>query len=168
MDLFLREMKPIDRECINYKAADMAASFVSIAESKDLADDKEIRETLTSFFKDLKAVNSEFGYRSATEIYRFVSHAQTNDDTEKKMTLAEIIDCAVVQKLLPKLHGSRKKLDKTLNTLWKECFDDEAQKETTSISADKVEKAKYKLTADKIQRMYESAMANGFTSFSEA
>ena len=168
MDLFLREMKPIDRECINYKAADMAASFVSIAESKDLADDKEIRETLTSFFKDLKAVNSEFGYRSATEIYRFVSHAQTNDDTEKKMTLAEIIDCAVVQKLLPKLHGSRKKLDKTLNTLWKECFDGEAQKETTSISADKVEKAKYKLTADKIQRMYESAMANGFTSFSEA
>lgn len=168
MDLFLREMKPIDRECINYKAADMAASFVSIAESKDLADDKEIRETLTCFFKDLKAVNSEFGYRSATEIYRFVSHAQTNDDTEKKMTLAEIIDCAVVQKLLPKLHGSRKKLDKTLNTLWKECFDDEAQKETTSISADKVEKAKYKLTADKIQRMYESAMANGFTSFSEA
>lgn len=168
MDLFLREMKPIDRECINYKAADMAANFVSIAESKDLADDKEIRETLTSFFKDLKAVNSEFGYRSATEIYRFVSHAQTNDDTEKMMTLAEIIDCAVVQKLLPKLHGSRKKLDKTLNTLWKECFDDEAQKETTSISADKVEKAKYKLTADKIQRMYESAMANGFTSFSEA
>ena len=168
MDLFLREMKPIDRECINYKAADMAANFVSIAESKDLADDKEIRETLTSFFKDLKAVNSEFGYRSATEIYRFVSHAQTNDDTEKKMTLAEIIDCAVVQKLLPKLHGSRKKLDKTLNTLWKECFDDEAQKETTSISADKVEKAKYKLTADKIQRMYESAMANGFISFSEA
>lgn len=84
------------------------------------------------------------------------------------MTLAEIIDCAVVQKLLPKLHGSRKKLDKTLNTLWKECFDGEAQKETTSISADKVEKAKYKLTADKIQRMYESAMANGFTSFSEA
>lgn len=168
MDLFLREMKPIDRECINYKAADMAANFVSIAESKDLADDKEIRDTLTSFFKDLKAVNSEFGYRSATEIYRFVSHAQTNDDTEKKMTLAEIIDCAVVQKLLPKLHGSRKKLDKTLNTLWKECFDDEAQKETTSISADKVEKAKYKLTADKIQRMYESAMANGFTSFSEA
>lgn len=168
MELFLREMKPIDRECINYKAADMAANFVSIAESKDLADDKEIRETLTSFFKDLKAVNSEFGYRSATEIYRFVSHAQTNDDTEKKMTLAEIIDCAVVQKLLPKLHGSRKKLDKTLNTLWKECFDDEAQKETTSISADKVEKAKYKLAADKIQRMYESAMANGFTSFSEA
>ena len=168
MEQFLIDMKPINRESINYKAADMGASFVNIAKSNELADDKEIKDTLTSFFKDLKSVNSEFGYRSATEIYRFVSHAQKNDDTETKMTLAEIVDCAIVQKLLPKLHGSRKKLDKTLNTLWRECFEGEAQKETTGISIDQVDKAKYKLTADKIQRMYEAAMANGFTSFSEA
>lgn len=168
MEQFLIDMKPINRESINYKAADMGASFVNIAKSNELADDKEIKDTLTSFFKDLKSVNSEFGYRSATEIYRFVSHALKNDDTETKMTLAEIVDCAIVQKLLPKLHGSRKKLDKTLNTLWRECFEGEAQKETTGISIDQVDKAKYKLTADKIQRMYEAAMANGFTSFSEA
>lgn len=168
MERFLIDMKPIDRDSINHKAADMGASFVSIAESKDLADDKEIKETLTSFFKNLKSVNSEFGYRSATEIYRFAHHAQKNDDTETKMTLAEIVDCAIVQKLLPKLHGSRKKLDKTLNTLWRECFEGDAQKETTGISPDQVDKAKYKLTADKIQRMYEAAMVNGFTSFSEA
>lgn len=168
MEQFLIDMKPINRDSINYKAADMGASFVNIAKSNELADDKEIKDTLTSFFKDLKSVNSEFGYRSATEIYRFVSHAQKNDDTETKMTLAEIVDCAIVQKLLPKLHGSRKKLDKTLNTLWRECFEGEAQKETTGISIDQVDKAKYKLTADKIQRMYEAAIANGFTSFSEA
>lgn len=168
MERFLIDMKPIDRDSINHKAADMGASFVCIAESKDLADDKEIKETLTSFFKNLKSVNSEFGYRSATEIYRFAHHAQKNDDTETKMTLAEIVDCAIVQKLLPKLHGSRKKLDKTLNTLWRECFEGDAQKETTGISPDQVDKAKYKLTADKIQRMYEAAMVNGFTSFSEA
>lgn len=168
MEQFLVDMKPINRESINYKAADMGASFVNIAKSNELADDKDIKDTLTSFFKDLKSVNSEFGYRSATEIYRFVSHAQKNDDTETKMTLAEIVDCAIVQKLLPKLRGSRKKLDKTLNTLWRECFEGEVQKETTGISIDQVDKAKYKLTADKIQRMYEAAIANGFTSFSEA
>ena len=71
MDLFLREMKPIDRECINYKAADMAANFVSIAESKDLADDKEIRETLTSFFKDLKAVNSAHPIKSVASLPKY-------------------------------------------------------------------------------------------------
>lgn len=84
------------------------------------------------------------------------------------MSLSEIIDCAIVQKLLPKLHGSRKKLDKTLNALWKECFEEAVQRETTGISKEQVVNAKYQLTADKIQRMYDSAMANGFTSFSEA
>lgn len=168
MEKFLQEMKPVNRDSINYKAADMGASFVNIAESKDLADDKEIKETLNSFFKDLKSVNAEFGYRSATEIYRFASQAQKNDDTDNKMSLSEIIDCAIVQKLLPKLHGSRKKLDKTLNALWKECFEEAVQRETTGISKEQVVNAKYQLTADKIQRMYDSAMANGFTSFSEA
>ena len=146
----------------------MGVSFVEKAANKDLADDKEIKDALNNFFKDLKSVNAEFGYRSATEIYRFVSQAQNNDDTNVKMSLSEIIDCAIVQKLLPKLHGSRKKLDKVLNALWKECFVGELLKETTGISKEQIDKAKYKLTADKIQRMYDSAMANGFTSFSEA
>lgn len=168
MDTFLGELKPIDRDNINYKAQDMAASFVSIATNKDLADDKVIKDTLGNFFKDLKAVNAEFGYRSATEIYRFISQAQKHDDTDDKMDLKNILDCAIVQKLMPKLHGSRKKLDATLNALWKECFEGEAQKETTLISRDKVANAMYPLTADKILRMYDAAMANGFTSFSEA
>ena len=168
MDTFLGEMKPIDREIINYKAQDMAESFVTIATCKELADDKEIKVTLGHFFKDLKSVNAEFGYRSATEIYRFISQAQKHDDTEKKMSLKDILDCAIVQKLMPKLHGSRKKLDATLNALWKECFEGEVQKETTLISRDKVANAMYPLTADKILRMHDAAMANGFTSFSEA
>ena len=168
MDTFLGEMKSIDRDSINNKAQDMAESFVSIATSKELADDKEIKVTLGNFFKDLKSVNAEFGYRSATEIYRFISQAQKHDDTEDKMDLQEILDCSIVQKLMPKLHGSRKKLDATLNALWKECFSGEVQKETTLISKDKVAEAMYPLTADKIQRMYDAAMANGFTSFSEA
>lgn len=168
MDTFLGEMKPIDREIINYKAQDMAESFVTIATCKELADDKEIKVTLGNFFKDLKSVNAEFGYRSATEIYRFISQAQKHDDTEKKMSLNDILDCAIVQKLMPKLHGSRKKLDATLNALWKECFEGEVQKETTLISRDKVANAMYPLTGDKILRMHDAAMANGFTSFSEA
>ena len=168
MDTFLGEMKPIDRDSINNKARSMAESFVSIATSKELADDKEIKVTLGNFFKDLKSVNAEFGYRSATEIYRFISQAQKHDDTDDKMDLQDILDCAIVQKLMPKLHGSRKKLDATLNALWKECFSGEVQKETTLISKDKVAEAIYPLTADKIQRMYDAAMANGFTSFSEA
>jgi 5-methylcytosine-specific restriction protein B len=168
MEQFLNEMKPVDRDSINYKGADMGADFVNCVKDNQLADDSSIKDKLNCFFRDLKTVNAEFGYRSATEIYRFVSQAKTHDDTENKMSLEEIVDCAIVQKLMPKLHGSRKKLDTTLNALWKECFISEADKQTLPILKDNVVKASLSLTADKIQRMYDAAMANGFTSFSEA
>lgn len=168
MEMFLDEMKPIDMESIKYKDAGMGASFVELAGKAELADnDDSIKKALVSFFRNLKSVNAEFGYRSATEIYRFIWQAKNNDDTPSRMTDNEILDCAIVQKLLPKLHGSRKKLDPVLLALWKECFDAD-RKETTIISEDYIKEAKYPLTADKIQRMSASANANGFTSFAEA
>ena len=122
---------------------------------------------MQSFFDDLKAVNAEFGYRSATEIFRFISYAKKNDDTDEKISINEIIDAAIVQKLLPKLHGSRKKLDPALKGLWKLCFNAE-DRDTLQINRENISKAIYKESADKILRMYESANANGFTSFAEA
>jgi 5-methylcytosine-specific restriction protein B len=169
MSRFLSELKPIDRDAVNYAASDMGAAFVACAKNKTVAaGSSEIRDALIQFFDDLKAVNAEFGYRSATEIYRFISQAIENDDTEDKMSLSDIIDCAIVQKLLPKLHGSRKKLNDALSALWKECFDDAVDKQTLYITKENVDRAKFRLTADKIQRMYDAALANGFTSFAEA
>ena len=171
MSDFLSKMKPVDLASINGKAASMGTSFVGLSQGKGLTTNiKSIAKTLKSFFVNLKSVNAEFGYRSATEIYRFIAQAEKNDDSEegKRLTIDQILDCAMVQKLLPKLHGSRKKLEPVLQALWKECFESAEDKETLSISRKNVEKAKYPLTADKIQRMYEAAYANGFTSFAEA
>jgi hypothetical protein len=168
MKSFLKEKKPVDRDSISNKGADMGADFVNCIKDKSLADDSKIEDVLNLFFDGLKEVNAEFGYRSATEIYRFISQALKHDDTEKKMDLNKAIDCAVVQKLMPKLHGSRKKLEGTLNALWKNCFEDEQLKQTTTILKDNIEKAQLPLTADKIYRMYNAALSNGFTSFSEA
>ena len=169
METFLSGMKDVHRDSINYKASGMGASFVDLAQSKDVIGNVDlIKTTLNAFFVNLKSVNAEFGYRSATEIYRFISQAEKNDDSKEKLSMDQILDCSIVQKLLPKLHGSRKKLEPVLQALWKECFENTEQKETMSISKDNVAKAKYPLTADKIQRMYESAYANGFTSFAEA
>lgn len=133
---------------------------------KDLAQDDETVKMLQKFFDELKNVNAEFGYRSATEIFRFICQAKTNDDTDKKMTDEEILDASIVQKLLPKLHGSRKKLEPVLAQLWKLCFTGAGK--DLNIAKENVEKAQYKESADKIRRMYESATANGFTSFAEA
>lgn len=167
MSRFLQKMQEIDREGIIGKAAGMGADFVKKAGKKDLDKDRVAIDTLQKFFNELKNVNAEFGYRSATEIFRFICQAKANDDATPKMSVEDILDAAIVQKLLPKLHGSRKKLEPVLQQLWKLCFKGE-DKDLMSISKDNAPKALYKESADKIRRMYESATANGFTSFAEA
>lgn len=166
MGTFLQEMREIDRDSIVSRAAEMGADFVAKACKKDLAQDDGAVKMLQKFFDELKNVNAEFGYRSATEIFRFICQAKANDDTNKKMKDEEILDAAIVQKLLPKLHGSRKKLEPVLAQLWKLCFTGAGK--DLNIAKENVEKAQYKESADKIRRMYESATANGFTSFAEA
>lgn len=167
MTSFLSKIQKIDRNAANSKAADMGEDFVKLAKVKDFILDKDAANTLNKFFKELKNVNAEFGYRSATEIFRFICQAQKNDDTDEKLSNDDILDSAIVQKLLPKLHGSRKKLDPVLKKLWSLCFTDK-DNATNTITSDCVDKAIYKESADKIQRMYEAANANGFTSFAEA
>lgn len=168
MSSFLENMKDVDPDNIISKAANMAASFVEIASKNDIEKNEAAVETLKKFFGELKNVNAEFGYRSATEIFRFICQAKNNDDTAVKITDDEILDAAIVQKLLPKLHGSRKKLDPVLKQLWKLCFKKTDSESELGISSDKLPKAVFKESADKIWRMYESASANGFTSFAEA
>ena len=166
MSSFLENMKDVDPDNIISKAANMAASFVEIASKNDLEKNEAAVETLKKFFRELKNVNAEFGYRSATEIFRFICQAKNNDDTAIKITDDEILDAAIVQKLLPKLHGSRKKLDPVLKQLWKLCFT--GAESELPITYENAKKAKFKDSADKIWRMFESANANGFTSFAEA
>lgn len=164
MSGFMSQIKDIKRGNINGVAADMAVDFVK--KSRDQKLDNTFIDVLELFFNELKSVNAEFGYRSATEICRFISMAQRNDDTSNKMTDNDILDAAIAQKLLPKLHGSRKKLERVLRKIWELCFDD--GHETTTIAEDNVCNAKYPISADKIRRMYEIANSNGFTSFAEA
>ena len=165
MSDFLDDVKEIHPESIVSKGADMAKDFVEKSRSKEMKISNTAKDGFKAFFKELKTVNAEFGYRSAAEIFRFISQASNNDDTQSKMSEQEIIDAAIVQKLLPKLHGSRKKLTPVLEKLWNLCFNTE---DSIPINKEKVQDAKYKETADKIWRMYEAAQNNGFTSYAEA
>lgn len=167
MTEFLDGIRQVDCSSICSKAAGMGADFIRLTNCKEFENGEAAAETLKAFFTELKSVNAEFGYRSATEIFRFISQAQKNDDTAEKMSDKEILDAAILQKLLPKLHGSRKKLEPALKGLWKLCFEPSV-KDTMQITRENIDKAVYKESADKIYRMYESANANGFTSFAEA
>ena len=147
----------------------MAESFVERSrnakiEFGETEIDEAVEDTLISFFKELKSVNAEFGYRSAIEIYRYIVVALGDGGAGKIMDDDMILDSAIVQKLLPKLHGSRKKLTPALRALWGLCCPGKNLDEATCVPSD----AKYPLSADKILRMFRYAVDNGFASFSEA
>jgi len=161
MDKFLKNAQPVDIDGVSGVLSNEATDFVKIASEK--AESRSIaNEVLKKFFGKLKTVNAEFGYRTALEIGRFVGHAKQ----VAGMSDDEAIDCAIVQKLLPKLHGSRKKIVPVLKELWELCETGDKIDEKTSMMVP--EGTKYSLSADKILRMYQCALDNGFTSFAEA
>lgn len=165
---FLESNPDTDISKADGKASEYAADFVA-EHNPDPAE--AINDTLNSFFEQLKKANAEFGYRSAHEIAKFIGIALSADDSENKMSVDEAVDAAIVQKLLPKLHGSKKKLTPILNEMFKLCFDDD--EESAKITLDNVteasiKSAKYKLSAEKIQRMYKWVSDNGFASYAES
>ena len=163
MDAYLGTKVNINLESAYSACANMAVDFVNKANSQVPKNEKN-KDVLLSFFKELKKVNAEFGYRTVNEISRYLHFA----DGDLKDDAA--IDTAILQKLLPKLHGSRKKLVPTLTALWDICLNDG---NTTKIDTE-TEKLnfqdgfKYPESAEKIKRMYDAVIDNGFTSFAEA
>ncbi len=159
MEKYLEEKVNINMGKANSTCADIAADFVKTAKSQVEKDEKN-KEILLSFFKELKRVHAEFGYRTVNEISRYIQFASGNLDDDVA------IDTAILQKLLPKLHGSRKKLVPVLTAMWQLC-----QKNNTSIDINgefNQDSFKYPESAEKIQRMYNTVIDNGFTSFAEA
>ena len=156
--------------------ANMANSFVSIAKDVGLVskNEAEIKDALLLFFRELRRTGAEFGYRSASEIKRF---AAVVNIIEPGWTVTEIIDAAIMQKLLPKVHGSRKKLEGVLLTLALMCtqksvlegkdFKIEGLLNSEQLEIE-TEKFIYPISFEKISRMYKGLLANGFTSYAEA
>lgn len=171
MEAYLQEHEPLKLEALQGKGVSMAQDFVQIAQDKTLQTDKEIRAevnaTLLRFFKDLKEAGAEFGYRSASEILRFVAVVNKIDQS---WTADEIMDAAIMQKLLPKVHGSRRKLDPILKKLALLCLKDDNTAKIDEVLTGQFPEGevKYPISLEKIGRMYRSLLENGFTSYAEA
>lgn len=151
---------------------------------------------LNSFFKELQGVGAEFGYRTAAEIKLLIHLLNKNDDfitkyikeqnNDKLVTDKQLrnhkIDIAIMQKLLPKLHGSRKKLVSPLETLAEFCIARKSDSKPEEQSKNKTlyqqfdsengdpEKWEiiYPISFEKIGRMRKNVIENGFTSYAEA
>ena len=116
--------------------------------SLDPAVTAQLQENLVELFEPLAEVGAEFGYRSAREIARFVAiHRELSGEN---WNYKEALDAQVMQKLMPKLHGSARKLSGVLDALGK--FADAHE---------------LPLTQDKVKRMQKRLKDEGFTSFAE-
>lgn len=173
IESFLNNPNEIDFTQLETNGASMEASFVQMAKNKEFeaVNTDNLNKTLVKFFAELKKTGAEFGYRTGMEIHRLYNQISTvNTDISEN----DKIDIAVIQKLLPKLHGSRRKLHPILEVLATLCV-----KATVDVKKDFLENKEelifkentdvlYPLSLEKITRMYKGAIDNGFASYAEA
>lgn len=174
MENYLNGNTEIKLDYLKGKGGEMAQSFVEIAKNTSLgaANKAELYKTLMNYFVELKKTGAEFGYRSASEILRFASVINKLDTNWE---LDEIIDSVIMQKLLPKVHGSRKRLAPVLEILGSLCMtektkDGEKMEHFLNPQDEKdfSSRIKYPISFEKIARMYRALLHNGFTSYAEA
>ena len=159
MGAFLDDPVGIDLDGLASQGVGFAAAFVAraqadadiaaLVDTQGAAVAPKLKADLLQVFDALAGVGAEFGFRTAKEIARFmVIHKELSGlDWQYK----DALDAQVVQKLMPKLHGSARKLDAVLKAL-----------DTFATQHALV------LTGEKVKRMQERLVRDGFTSFAEA
>jgi 5-methylcytosine-specific restriction endonuclease McrBC GTP-binding regulatory subunit McrB len=164
----------LEMDLLKAQGANMSDGFMAMALKETDKNLKPTEADLKLFYSELKKSGAEFGYRTASEIGRLMHMLKELGESGDNL-----LDIAIMQKLLPKLHGSRNKLTKVLPILGGFCL-----KDNTKIKEDYLDKfvsysltevelkadtnIKYKISFEKICRMYKNAVENGFASYAEA
>lgn len=168
---YLQESKRLNFENLNGLGAEMGKAFLNVANNWDIKpmNTDDLTQALIAFFAELKVIGAEFGYRSASEIYRFAAVASALNPGWK---LADVIDSSIMQKLLPKVHGSRRKMEPVLRTLGALCLAngkniDDIFNRKAAVQFSDPTISKYPLSLEKIDCMYHGLISNGFTSYTE-
>ena len=174
LEEFIENDIPLKMELLKSEGANMANNFMEIVLQENNKNLQESKNDLLLFFNELKKNGAEFGYRTANEIGRLMYMLNQFDNIE-----SNLLDIAIMQKLLPKLHGSRSKLSKILPVLGAFCvinkdnikdnyFEKFIKDEINEKHINDDENIKYKISFEKICRMYKNAIENGFASYAEA
>ncbi len=159
MAAFLDNPAGINLKALEHQGVAFAQAFVQRSNAEiDIAllvDDDgnacgpQLKQDLLTLFTALAEMGAEFGFRTAKEIARFmVIHKELSGASWQ---YKDALDAQVLQKLMPKLHGSARKLDGVLKEL-------DAFATTKDLP----------LTLEKVKRMQDRLKRDGFTSFAEA
>ena len=151
IERFLDSPSKIDLKLIAGKGAKYANALVTNGGSSAVLADEaalKVKEALSKIFLTLSPIGAEFGFRTAYEIARFFFfHQQLKGE---QWSFEAALDAQILQKLLPKLHGSERRLGGVLKVLADYCSNNQCPK-----------------SLRKIQRM-QDRLRDGFTSFAEA
>ena len=131
------------------------------------------QDSLGTLLKQLHVILArfglEFGHRMFYESLRFAALAEKAGLSQ----LNSVLDCVVMQKVLPRLHGSRRRLELPLLALAQFCRDmPDTIATDENLPSLKIEQladsaAKLPRSYDKLCRMLRSLRANQFASFTE-
>jgi 5-methylcytosine-specific restriction protein B len=146
MENYFKTAKPLEMDAIVSKGKEQAPYFMQLASGETVTINHSAHNhAFISFFKTLQVAGAEFGYRTANEMIKLVTYLQ-----HFGVSANNAYDIAIMQKLLPKLHGSRSKLNKVLPALIELC------------------EGKYIISLEKLERMKKNSDENGFASYAEA
>jgi 5-methylcytosine-specific restriction protein B len=128
---------------------------------------RQVSEELRAVHVLLAQAGFEFGHRVFYEAIRFAAMMAAAGDEDP----AHALDAQILQKVLPRLHGSRRKLEGTLVSLANFCA---PQPGTAQIGVPMVDPlvprtapARLPRSFEKLARMLRNIRANQFTSFTE-
>ena len=200
---FLASPKAPRLEELDGKGAAFGKAFVEAAADKarevPASVKADFEREMLLFFNLLREHNAEFGYRTGYEAARFVHFYKLlggyPDDNNDWFNGA--MDAVIVQKFLPKLHGSRSKLEGLLWALAWACGAERIERDGKDFAKqldeaskaedegkygpevvwnvlkaknadDPAKAARYPLSFDKVMRMWRKLVRDQFVSFAEA
>jgi len=120
---FLARPSNVEFGKLDAEGAAYGTSFLRLADQAVPLRDSEgkmFEAELLLFFETLQAANAEFGFRVAKEGASFLHFHQLLSGPDWRFQ--DAMDAQILQKLLPKLHGSRNSLEPVLCALATLCF----------------------------------------------
>jgi len=122
---YMDKPNQIQIEALNGKGKRFAAAFVAasrIDPDSDAMSRSKLKREVLMFFDILSEYGAEFGFRTVKEMARFIYYYELI--SPNGFAFEEAVDAQVLQKILPKIHGSRKKLEPLLCALAAICYDE--------------------------------------------
>ena len=107
----------------------------------------------------------EFGYRTMHEVLRYAGVDYELAADRVKWSWAACLDTQILQKILPKLHGSKKRIEQLLVDLAVFCETGAAPAGTGAFTARSTGKITYPQSYEKLACMIEAVRRDQFVSF---